>query len=199
MTLPHVLTKKTMLSDYLHEFGFEFEFDNNQITMKRNGETVDIEKLQFSNLRMRLGGENTLNDFNVNGYLFINEFELVAVRGWLGSPEILKSLAIAYGKYSIADNYANNCINYYVSFDVPIEKIDIEGFPDCLDEDKKTEILLKYAINALANAEYKRKSYLPMYNPIIMLKRNYNVPGSDIRKVCSFKYTGSKLVPVDEN
>jgi hypothetical protein len=198
MTLPHVLTKKTILSDYLQKLGFEFSFDNKKIIMKRNGEIVDVEKLDFSNLKMRFGGEKTLNDFNVNGYLFIDEFELVAVRGWLGSPEILKSLANSYRKNSIADNYADRCINYYVSFEVPIEKVDIEGFPDWLDEDRKTEILLKYTINALAYEESKRKPYLPMYNPIIMLKRNYDVPGSDIRKVWRLDYKGSKFVPVDD-
>jgi hypothetical protein len=79
---------------------------------------------------------------------------------------------------------------------VPIEKVDIEGFPDWLDEDRKTDILLKYTINALAYEENKRKHYLQMYNPIIMLKRNYAVPGSDIRKVWRFDYKGSKLVPI---
>jgi len=200
MTLPHVLTRKTILSDYLRERGFEFRFDDKQITMKRNGEIVDIEKLNFSNLKTRLGGENSLNDFNVNGYLFINEFESAEVRGWLGSPEILKSLANAFEDKDIADNYVDKSINnYFVSFEVPIEKVDIEGFPDWLDEDRKTEILLKYTISALTYAEYKRKPYLPMYNPIIMLKRNYDVPGSDIRKVWRLEFKGSKLVPVDDN
>lgn len=37
-----------------------------------------------------------------------------------------------------------------------------------------------------------------MYNPIIMLKRDYDVPGSDIRKVWSFQYERNKLVPVEE-
>ncbi|MDF2819881.1 MAG: hypothetical protein K0R15_322 [Clostridiales bacterium] len=87
-----------MLSNYLQKLGFKFSFDDKKIIMKRNGEIVDIEKLDFSNLKMRLGGEKTLNDFNVNGYLFIDKFELVAVRGWLGSPEILKSLANSYWK-----------------------------------------------------------------------------------------------------
>lgn len=200
MILPHVLTRKTILSDYLRKLGFEFSFDDKKITMKRSGEIIDIERLHFSNLKMRLGGEKTLNDFNVNGYLFIDEFELDTVRGWLGSPEILKSLANAYGENSIADNYVNKGINnYYVSFKVPIEKVDIEGFDDWINEDRKTEILLKYTISALAYAEYKRKPYLPMYNPIIMLKRNYDVPGSDIRKIWRFEYKGSKLVPVDDN
>jgi hypothetical protein len=199
MTLPHVLTKENVLSDYLRKLGFEFCFYDNKITMKRNGEKVEIEKLGFSNLKMRLGGEKTFNDFNVNGYLFIDEFELVAVRGWLGSPEILKSLANSYGENRIADNYAEKCINYYVSFDVPIEKVDIEGFSAWLDNGKKTEILLKYTINALAYEESKRKSYFKMYNPIIMLKRNYDIPGSDVRKIWRFEYKSSKLVPVDYN
>lgn len=200
MTLPHVLTRKTILSDYLRKLGFEFSFDNNKITMRRCGEIVDLERLHLSNLKMRLGGEKTTNDFNVNGYLCIDEFELAAVRGWLGSPEILKSLANAYREKSIADNYADNCINnYYVSFEVPIEKVDIEGFDDWINEDRKTEILLKYTINALAYAEIKRKPYLQMYNPIIMLKRNHDVPSPNIRKVWKFNYNGSKLVPVDNN
>lgn len=188
MTLPHVLTRKTILSDYLRKLGFEFSFDDKKITMRRYGEIVDLEKLHFSNLKMRLGGEKTINDFNVNGYLCIGEFELAAIRGWLGSPEILKSLANAFREKSIADNYADICINnYYMSFEVPIEEVDIEGFDDWINEDRKTEILLKYTINALAYAE------------IIMLKRNYDVPGSNIRKVWRFNYKGSKLVPVDDN
>lgn len=196
LTLPHVLTKKTILSEHLYKFGFEFKFENKQISMKRNGEMVNIEKLLFSNLRMRFGGENTFYDFNVNGYLFVDKFQIDAVRGWLGSPEFLKSLANAYGEKSIANNYAEKCENYYVSFEVPIEKVDVEGFPDYLDDDKKTEILLKYTINALAHSEYKGNSNLSMYNPIIMLKRNYDVLGIDIRKIWKLEYTSNMLVPV---
>lgn len=55
----------------------------------------------------------------------MDEFEEEAVRGWLGSPEFLKSLAIYYNKNSIADNYADKCYNYYVSFEVPLDKVDV--------------------------------------------------------------------------
>lgn len=197
LTLPHTLTKRTTLSEYLRELGFEFLFNGKQITMKRYGKEVDIDRLQFSNLKMRLGGDKTLNDFNVNGYLFVNEFEIDAVRGWLGSPEFLKSLAVAYSKNSIADKYADYCRNYYVSFEAPLEMADIEGFSEWIDEDTKTLILLRYTINALAYLEMKRKPFLPMYNPIILLKRNYDVPSHNIRKIWSFRYEGNKLVPVE--
>ena len=196
LTLPHTLTKRTALSEYLRELGFEFLFNGKQITMKRYGKEVDIDRLQFSNLKMRLGGDKTLNDFNVNGYLFVNEFEIDAVRGWLGSPEFLKSLAVAYSKNSIADKYADHCRNYYVSFEVPLEMVDIEGFSEWIDEDTKTWILLKYTINALAYSEMKRKPFLPMYNSIILLKRNYDVPSQNIRKIWTFRYERNKIIPI---
>jgi len=197
LTLSHALTKKTALSDYLKELGFTFSFDEKQIVMSMNDKIVEVENKLGTNLKMRLGGEKTLNDYNVNGYLFVSEFEQEAIRGWLGSPEFLKSLAIYYNKNSIADNYADKCYNYFVSFEVPLDKVDIEGFSDKIDADRKTDILLRYTINALAYAEMKRKPFLSMYNPIIFLKRDYNVPKEDICKIWVLQCKQGKWSPVE--
>lgn len=197
LTLSHALTKKTALSDYLKELGFTFSFDEKQIVMSMNDKIVEVENKLGTNLKMRLGGEKTLNDYNVNGYLFVSEFEQEAIRGWLGSPEFLKSLAIYYNKNSIADNYADKCYNYFVSFEVPLDKVDIEGFSDKIDADRKTDILLRYTINALAYAEMKRKPFLSMYNPIIFLKRDYNIPKEDIRKIWVLQCKQGKWSPVE--
>ena len=197
LTLSHALTRKTTLSDYLKEQGFRFSFDEKQIIMSLNNKIVEVENKLGTNLRMRLGGEKTLNDYNVNGYLFVDEFEEEAVMGWLGSPEFLKSLAIYYNRNSIADNYADKCNNYYVSFEVPLDKVDIEGFSEKIDAERKTGILLKYTINALAYAEMRRKPVLSMYNPIIFLKRDYNVPKEDIRKIWRLQCKQRKWIPVE--
>lgn len=197
LTLSYALTKKTALSDYLQQLGFTFSFDGKQIIMRRNGEIVEIEKKLGTNLKMRLGGERTLNDYNVNGYLFVDKFEQEAVRGWLGSPEFLKSLAIYYNMNRIADDYADKCYNYYVSFEVPLDKIDIEGFSDKINAHRKTGILLRYAVNALAYAEKRTKPLLSMYNPIIFLKRDYTVPKEDIRKVWRLQYKRGKWIPIE--
>ena len=146
-------------------------FEKEQIIMYKDNHIVDVKSENGNNLKMRLGGEKTYNDYNINGYLFIDEFEEDAIRGWLGSPEFLKSLAIYYGKNSIADNYAEKCYNYYVSFEVPLNEIDLEGFSDEIDSMEKTEILLRYVINALAYAEMRTKPFLPMYNPIMMYQK----------------------------
>ena len=195
MTLPHALTRKTVLSDYLKKWGFTFSFDGSQITMSRKGVIVDVKNKLGTNLKMRLCGPNTLNDFNVNGYLFVDEFVEEAIRGWLGSPEFLKSLAYYYDRFSIADNYAENSYNYLVSFEVPLDMVDIEGFTDRIDADRKTGILLRYTINALAYTEMRRKPFLPMYNPIIFLKRDYDVPKEDIRKIWMLQREPGKWVP----
>lgn len=195
MTLPHALTRKTVLSDYLKKWGFTFSFDGSQITMSRKGVIVDVKNKLGTNLKMRLGGPNTLNDFNANGYLFVDEFVEEAIRGWLGSPEFLKSLAYYYDRFSIADNYAENSYNYLVSFEVPLDMVDIEGFTDRIDADRKTGILLRYTINALAYTEMRRKPFLPMYNPIIFLKRDYDVPKEDIRKIWMLQREPGKWVP----
>lgn len=200
LTLSHALTKKTALSDYLKELGFEFVFDGKQIFIYRHGNKVDTAGNHgMTNINMRLGGAGTLNDYNVNGYLFVDAFEIETVKGWLGSPEFLKSLSIFYNDYNIADGYADNCSNYYVSFEVPLNKIDIEWFDASIDEERKTDILLKYTINALAYSEMRIRPFLPMYNPIIFLKRDYDVSKECIRKIWRFKREGSKLVPTDES
>lgn len=54
-----------------------------------------------------------------------------------------------------------------MSFEVPLNKIDIEWFDASIDEERKTDILLKYTINALAYSEMRIRPFLPMYNPII--------------------------------
>lgn len=79
--------------------------------MSRKGIIVDVDNRLGTNLKTRLGGPNTYNDFNVNGYLFVDEFVEDAIRGWLGSPEFLKSLANYYDINNIADNYAENSYN----------------------------------------------------------------------------------------
>ena len=107
----------------------------------------------------------------------------------------MKSLAYYYDRFSIADNYAENSYNYLVSFEVPLDMVDIEGFTDRIDADRKTGILLRYTINALAYTEMRRKPFLPMYNPIIFLKRDYDVPKEDIRKIWMLQRESGKWVP----
>lgn len=55
--------------------------------MKKDGKAVELDKLNFSNLNVRFGDKCSLKDFNVNGYLFVDEFEIDRVRGWLGSQK----------------------------------------------------------------------------------------------------------------
>lgn len=197
LTLPHVLTKDTVLAEYLRKLGFTFEFKDGYITMKKDGKVVALDKLNFSNLNARFGDKCSLKDFNVNGYLFVDEFEIHKVRGWLGSPEILKSIANAYSKKYIADNYAEECCNFLVSFDVSTDQTDLEGFSADIDIEYKTEILIKYAIMALAYYEIKSKPFFQMYNPIIFLKRNYDVPGTDICKIWSFQFERNRIIPIE--
>ena len=165
--------------------------------MKKDGKAVELDKLNFSNLNVRFGDKCSLKDFNVNGYLFVDEFEIDRVRGWLGSPEILKSIANAYSKTNIADDYSDECRNFLVSFDVSIDKIDLEGFSADIDTEYKTEILVKYAIMALAYYEVKSKPFFQMYNPIIFLKRNYDVPGTDICKMWILKFERDRIIPTE--
>lgn len=196
-TLPHALVNKTVLSVYLVGLGFQFEFIDDHLLMKKDGKEIEVKKLNPSNLLMRLGGKGTTNDFNVNGYLFAVDFRLEHCRGWLGSPEILKSLSNAFGDRSIADNYADKCSNYLISFQVPIDKIDIEYFNADINNEMKTELLIKYSINSLAFAEAKRAAACDMYNPIIFLKRDFDVPAEYIKKIWKLKYKSGILTPVD--
>lgn len=194
-TLPHALINKTSLSEYLFKLGFEFQFVDNQVIMKRNGLEVDAKKFIFSNLLMRLGGKGSLNDFNVNGYLFVDKFRISNCQGWLGSPEFLKSLSNAFADKSIANNYADKCKNYLVSFKVPIRKIDIECFDANISDNAKSELLVKYCINALAFSVAGKSAVLDMYNPIIYLKRDYDVPAEDIKKIYYLEYQNGNLMP----
>ena len=84
-----------------------------------------------------------------------------------------------------------------MSFEVPLDMVDIEGFSDKISAEKKTGILLRYTINALAYAEMKRKPFLPMYNPIIFLKRQYDVQKEDIRKIWILHHKPGKWFPVE--
>lgn len=197
LTLPHALTKDTVLAEYLRELGFTFEFKDGYITMKKDGKVVALDKLNDSNLNARFGDKCSLKDFNVNGYLFVNEFERHKVCGWLGSPEILKSIANAYSKKYIAEDYADECRDFLISFDVSTDQIDLEGFSADIDTEYKTEILVKYAIMALAYYEIKSKLVFQMYNPIIFLKRNYDVPGTDICKIWSLQFKSNRIIPVE--
>lgn len=43
--------------------------------------------------------------------------------------------------------------------------------------------------------QWNRKPFLPMYNPIIFLKRDYNVPKENIRKIWDFQRKGVKWIP----
>lgn len=199
-TLPNVLTKNTLLSSHLKKYGLTFSFCDNKVIMKKDDNLIDISRLSSSNLFVRFGGKGSLDDFNINGYLFVNEFNLDDIRGWIGSPEILKSLAEAFNNLHIADSYAEKCENnYYVSFSAPLDKIDITGFDANISLERKTKILVKYSINALAHTKVKNNRFYTMHNPIIMLKRSYNVPPCDIKKVWILnmpKYP--KIIPIEQ-
>ena len=197
MTLPHALTRETVISTYLKKIGFTFSFDGNQIYMSKNGKYVDVKNKLGTNLKMRLGGSGTYNDFNINGYLFVDEFIEDAIRGWLGSPEFLKSLANYYERNDIADDFAENCYNYLVSFKVATDKIDINGWSEKISVMRKTEILLRYAVNALSYYEINRTPFLQMDNPIIYLKRDYDVPKENIKKIWGLKRKPGKWTPVE--
>lgn len=154
--------------------------------------------MKQSNLFVRFGGPKSLNNFNVNGYLFIADFVLDHCRGWLGSPEILKSIANAYGEFSIADDYAEKCRNYFVSFKVPLDMVDIECTDVFIDKQRKSDLLVKYSVNAVAHYLKAGKRNKDFYNPIIMLKRDYNVPHEDIIKVRSLKIDYPKVRVIDD-
>lgn len=139
-TLPQALISDTSLSSRLKKYGLTFSFYNNRVTMKKDNVMIDVSKLKQSNLLMRFGGDFSFDDFNVNGYLFVYKFDIECIRGWLGSPEILKNLSVAFGDQSIADSYADQCQNYYVSFDAPLDKIDLTGFSPNISSFRKTEI-----------------------------------------------------------
>lgn len=193
LTLPQALVCNTALSMHLKEKGFEFEFSNNRIAATRYDEIVELSKLNQSNLLQRLGGENSLNDFNINGYLFVSDFVLNFCRGWLGSPEILKSIATAYNDRSIADDYADKCRNYLVSFNVGLENIDIELKDANISSQEKSELLVKYCVNALAYWLQARKPSFDFCNPVIMLKRNYIVPKTDIVQIKRLKIENNRV------
>lgn len=197
LILPNALTKDTVLASYLRGIGFTFEFMDNHVVMKKDEDIVEISKLIFSNLYVRFGDDCTVNDFNINAYLLVSEFEVAKVRGWLGSSEILKSIAIAFGKNSIADNYADTCHNYLVSFEVSTDKVDLEDFSEEIADAFKTEILVKYSVMALAHFETEKKPFLSMYNPILYLKRDYNVPGNSICKVWKLIGDNNKVFLVE--
>lgn len=197
MTLPKALINDTALSRYLKGKNFEFEFINNQIVAKRNGEIIDWSKLKQSNLFARLGGAKSFNDFNVNGYLFAADFILEHCRGWLGSPEILKSIATAYGELSIADDYAEKCKNYLVSFKVLLDVVDIECTDAFIDKQQKSDLLIKYSINALSHYLEASKYSKDFYNPVLMLKRDYCVPHKDIIKIRKLKIENSKVKVIE--
>lgn len=63
----------------------------------------------------------------------------------------LKSLANAYGDFSIADDYAEKCRNYFVSFKVPLDMADIECTNVFIDKQRKSDLLVRYSINAMAH------------------------------------------------
>lgn len=193
------ITQK-FVAEYLgssYEAVFTFSFDGNQIYMSKNGKYVDVKNKLGTNLKMRLGGPGTYNDFNINGYLFVDEFIEDAIRGWLGSPEFLKSLANYYERNDIADDFAENCYNYLVSFKVATDKIDINGWSEKISVMRKTEILLRYAVNALSYYEINRTPFLQMDNPIIYLKRDYDVPKENIKKIWGLKRKPGKWTPVE--
>ena len=54
-------------------------------------------------------------------------------------------------------------------------------------------------INALSYLEMKRRPFLSMDNLIIYLKRDFDVPKENIRKIRIMKHEPEKWVPVEIN
>lgn len=159
---------------------------------------TDVEKIKRyveENAEKIVG--NHYDEYSIENMDLDELYQICDCQGLLGSPEFLKSLSNAYADHRIADQYAEKCKNYMVSFRVPIEQIDIEGFSDSISTRRKTDLLLKYSINRLAYLEVKGKPFFYMYNPIIFLKRGYDVPGLDIKKIWTFKFGRNKITPVE--
>ena len=93
----------------------------------------------------------------------------------------------AYGDKGIADTYGKECENYYVSFEVSIKDINIDSTEENISEDAKSEILLKYAVNALAYAETEGYFDYSMCNPVIYLNKSCNVESKYIQKIWKLK------------
>lgn len=187
LTLPRVLTEKTELSDYLVELGYKFEIDNNCIVASLNGTRIDWSKLHPNNLLIRFGGKHSLYDFNINGYLFTEYVSFQECRNWLGSPEILKSISMAFDDHSIADNFANKCENYMFSFIVPINYFDIGCTKNDMTAEEKGELLLKYIINAAACSINE----VPYCNQHILLSRDYCVSKRDVNRITKLVYNNT--------
>lgn len=85
----------------------------------------------------------------------------------------MKSIANAYGEFNIADDYAEKCRNYFVLFKVPLDVADIECTDVFINRQQKSDLLVKYSVNAMAHYLKAGKHNKDFYNPIIMLKRDY--------------------------
>ena len=59
-------------------------------------------------------------------------------------------MSIYYSNHNIANDYCDKCQNYYVSFEVPIDKVDLEG-------DVYKRQLEQLLVNTTACARYKNK------------------------------------------
>ena len=88
-----------------------------------------------------------------------------------------------------------NCENnFLISFKVPITKIDIANYDSKIRDSQKLEILIDYTLQALVSFELREKDKLD--NPIIMLKRDCNVPGTDIKKIWQLKEECGYMTPI---
>lgn len=95
-----------------------------------------------------------------------------------------------------ADKYrVDKWRNYLISFKVPIEKIDIEGFDANIGKEIKSRLLIKYCINALAFSAVGKSAAVDIYNPIIFLKRDYDVLAEDILKIYFLEHHKGVLIP----
>lgn len=85
-----------------------------------------------------------------------------------------------------------------MSFKVPLDIADIECTDVFIDKQRKSDLLVKYSVNAMAHYLKAGKHNKDFYNPIIMLKRDYNVPHENIIKVRSLKIDYPKVRVIDD-
>lgn len=189
--LVNMLTRDTLLKQYLQNYGLTFAYENGRIRVFMNGNEIELIDdlsngfLKIPYLKSRLGYYENSRDFCVNGFLFGDNLKNNDYyRSLLMGPELLFQIANLAGDMDIYYEYRKQSTYYVFKYEIPIDEVIVDGC-EKLRNAEKQKLVIKEAIKRIIEYDDLK---IGDDNIILRMPDDVNIPS---------KYFASKQVCED--
>lgn len=160
--LVEVLTGDTALKKYLQNRGLSFVYKNGIIHVFKEGEEIELIEdlsdgfLNIPYLKGRLGVQEDIKDFCINGFLFGDNLKNnIYYRPLSMGPEILFQLAHLVKDLEIYYEFCKSSTYYIFKYEIPIQEVIFDDFGKLNNEEKQL-LVLRESIKRIAEYDDRK-------------------------------------------